>query len=59
MQIQQMVDSMLSDGSWLPGFRGKILKQNSESPRYDRRKKEKDHQSDFRIGGKSFLMVMD
>ena len=41
MQIQQMTDSMLSDRSWLPGFRRKIFMQNSKSTWYDKREKEK------------------
>ena len=32
---------MLSNRSWLPGFRGKIFMQNSKSSRYDRRKKKR------------------
>ena len=40
MQIQQMAD-MLADRNWLPGFRRKIFMQNSETTRYDRRKKRK------------------
>ena len=59
MQIQQMADSMLSDRSWLPGFRRKIFMQSSESTKYDRRKKEKSHQSDFRIGWKSVEIKKD
>ena len=45
--------------SWLPGFRRKIFMLNSESTRYDRRKKKERPPSNFRIGGKSVKMVMD
>ena len=39
MQIQQMVDSMLSDRSWLLEFCREMFMQNSESTSYDTRKK--------------------
>ena len=41
MQIQQMVDSMLSDRSWLPEFHRKIFMQNSESTRRKKKKKKR------------------
>ena len=58
-KVNKWRTSMLSNRSWLPRFCGKISMQSSKLFRDDRRKKEKGHQSDFRVCRKSIEMVMD